>query len=105
MLYSSECYVTINVDKRYLSSCSKQLTKEYNGVELFYKQLIKTGLIKIINKGWVFDPEEYDFLFKIKPDGVNGFEFLVLTKATMVDLLKKRRVIQYIIVNKLTNEN
>lgn len=103
-MLNDQSYLTINVDNQYLRACAKTLTKRYDEVGLFYEQLSKVRLIKVINKGWVFNPEEYDFLFKIKPDGIAGPEFSVITKATMVDLLKRRKVIQYIIVNKLTNE-
>jgi len=103
-MLSDERYVKINVDEQYFKACVKALRKCYDEVDLFYQQLSKVRLIKVINKDWVFNPEEFDFLFKIKPDGIAGPEFSVITKATMVDLLKRRKVIQYIIVKKLTND-
>jgi len=97
--------ISLHVDEEYIRRCAKQLTDKYDEVGAFYRQLTKAGLIKVINKGWLYDPNEYDFTFRVKSDVVDQEDFVVLCKSTMVDLIKLRKIIQYIIIEKLTYEN
>ena len=92
----------IKIDKVYLETVKDMMATRYESIKPYYDTLIKIGLIKVIKKGWVYDPEIYDFVFKVVPDKTLKKEpFSILAKATMVDLLKKRKIIQFIIFNKL----
>jgi hypothetical protein len=97
--------LNIKIDKDYLETVKKIMVSRHESIKPYCDSLIKIGLIKIIKKGWVFDPETYDFVFKIIPDKTLKKEpFTILAKATMVDLLKRRKVIQFIIFNKLYDD-
>jgi hypothetical protein len=96
--------IDIVVTEAYLMRVINQMEPKVQSIEPFYDGLVKTGIIKIIKKGWAYNPEVYDFVFRIKP-GVNidTPEFSILTKATMVDLLKRRKIIQYIILKQTSD--
>lgn len=80
---------------------SKYISKNYSKIDEFYTSLVKSGVLKVIEVGWYYNPKEYDVHINIIHQ---DWAIRVITKSTYLDLLKKRRILKFLILKELVSE-
>lgn len=88
----------ISVNKILLELTRKPMKiDEFKSVERYFKALKEACLLDVIGTAHYYDKEIYDFYFTIE-DSVQHWAKKLILKKSMVDLILKYRVIDYIVI-------
>ena len=77
---------------------------EFLSVERYFNALKDSFLIDLINVGEYYNKDVFDFYFIIE-DSSNKWAKKLILKKTMVDLIIKYRVIDFLIIRDYTNHD
>ena len=101
----SEVNKNISVNDGLLKLAKKPMKMdEFSSIERYFNALHDSFLIDFVNVGWYYDKNLYDFYF-ILEDTTTKWSKKIIMKKTMVDLIIKYRVIEFLIIKHYTNHD
>ena len=93
----------IDIDEHTKKKKFTKIKKDYILIDNFYNSLLKCGMIREIKKGYIYDKDEFDYYITLYDK--NRWSLKLIMKRSLVELVKKRNIIEYLIIKKSLNED